>query len=144
MVEAEREVDGAVSKERSYYLCLVGSVEEFAHASRGHWSIENGLHWVLDGAFREDHNRTRKDHSAHNFAILRHIALNLLKAERSVKVGGQGQTAQLWLGPCLSLQGASWTSTNLDAFALIYSESCIDNIANTCYSNCGTPPRGVG
>ncbi len=91
MVEAEREVDGAVSKERSYYLCSICSVEEFAHASRGHWSIENGLHWVLDGAFREDHNRTRKDHSAHNFAILRHIALNLLKAERSVKVGVKGK-----------------------------------------------------
>ena len=91
MVEAEREVDGVVSSERRYYLCSVRSVKEFARAARGHWSIENGLHWVLDVAFREDHNRTRSDHSAHNFAILRHIALNLLKAERSVKVGVKGK-----------------------------------------------------
>ncbi len=91
MVEAEREVDGVVSRDRRYYLCSVRSVREFAHAARGHWGIENGLHWVLDVAFREDHNRTRTDHSAHNFAILRHIALNLLKAERSVKVGVKGK-----------------------------------------------------
>ena len=91
MVEAEREVDGTVSKERRYYLCSVSSVREFAHAARGHWGIENALHWVLDVAFREDHNRTRSDHSAHNFAILRHIALNLLKAEKSVRVGVKGK-----------------------------------------------------
>lgn len=91
MVEAEREIDGVISKERRYYLCSVNSVREFAHAARGHWGIENALHWVLDVAFREDHNRTRSDHSAHNFAILRHIALNLLKAEKSVKVGVKGK-----------------------------------------------------
>lgn len=91
MVEAEREIDGVISKDRRYYLCSVSSVREFAHAARGHWGIENGLHWVLDVAFREDHNRTRSDHSAHNFAILRHIALNLLKAEKSVKVGVKGK-----------------------------------------------------
>lgn len=56
-------------------------------AQRGHWSIENTLHWVLEVAFREDYNRTRTDHSAHNFAILRHIALNLLKGEKTAKVG---------------------------------------------------------
>ncbi len=91
MVEAEREIDAVTSKERRYYLCSVSSVQEFAHAARGHWGIENGLHWVLDVAFREDHNRTRSDHSAHNFAILRHIALNLLKAEKSVRVGVKGK-----------------------------------------------------
>ncbi|MDQ3929182.1 MAG: ISAs1 family transposase [Chloroflexota bacterium] len=91
MVEAEREVEGVISQERRYYLCSISSVREFAQAARGHWSIENALHWVLDVAFREDHNRTRSDHSAHNFAILRHIALNLLKAEKSVKVGIKGK-----------------------------------------------------
>jgi predicted transposase YbfD/YdcC len=91
MVEAERELDGVISRDRRYYLCSVNSVREFAHAARGHWGIENGLHWVLDVAFGEDHNRTRSDHSAHNFAILRHIALNLLKAEKSVKVGVKGK-----------------------------------------------------
>lgn len=87
MVQAEREVGGVVTSEKRYYLCSVGSVREFRVAQRGHWSIENNLHWVLDVAFREDHNRTRTDHSAHNFAILRHIALNLLKGERTAKVG---------------------------------------------------------
>lgn len=91
MVEAQREIDGVISKDRRYYLCSVSSVQEFAQAARGHWGIENGLHWVLDVAFREDHNRTRSDHSAHNFAILRHIALNLLKAEKSVRVGVKGK-----------------------------------------------------
>ncbi len=87
MVQAEREMAGVVTSERRYYLCSVGRVAEFRAASRGHWSIENNLHWVLDVAFREDHNRTRTDHSAHNFAILRHIALNLLKGEKTAKVG---------------------------------------------------------
>jgi hypothetical protein len=54
-------------------------------------AIENGLHWVLDVAFREDLHRTRSDHSAENFAVMRHIALNLLKAEKTVKVGIKGK-----------------------------------------------------
>ena len=87
MVQAERKLGEVVSTERRYFLCSVGSVKEFALAARGHWSIENSLHWVLDVAFREDHNRTRMDHSAENFAVLRHIALNLLKAERTLNVG---------------------------------------------------------
>ena len=58
-----------------------------AHAIREHWGIENGLHWVLDVAFREDDCRVRKDNAAENLAIIRHIAVNLLKSERSAKVG---------------------------------------------------------
>ena len=50
-------------------------------------SVENGLHWTLDIAFREDDSRLRKDNSAQNFAVLRHIALNLLKQESSLKLG---------------------------------------------------------
>lgn len=87
MVQAQRKIGEVVSTEERYFLCSVASVKEFARAARGHWSIENSLHWVLDVAFREDLNRTRTDHSAENFAILRHIALNLLKAEKSLKVG---------------------------------------------------------
>jgi len=87
MVQSERKIGEEVSTERRYFLCSVSSVKQFAEAARGHWSIENSLHWVLDVAFQEDHNRTRKDHSAENFSVLRHIALNLLKAEQTLKVG---------------------------------------------------------
>jgi predicted transposase YbfD/YdcC len=61
--------------------------QRLANAVRAHWSIENNLHWVLDVAFDEDRNRTRQGHSAANLAVIRHIALNLLKNESSRKVG---------------------------------------------------------
>ena len=56
-------------------------------AIRGHWGIENSLHWVLDIAFREDDSRVRKDNAPENLAVMRHIALNLLRQEKSLKVG---------------------------------------------------------
>jgi predicted transposase YbfD/YdcC len=59
----------------------------FLRAIRDHWQIENGLHWVLDIAFQEDASRIRKDHAPQNMAVLRHIALNLLKLERSGNIG---------------------------------------------------------
>lgn len=52
-----------------------------------HWQIENGLHWLLDIAFREDEERIRKDHAPHNMAVLRHLALDWLKQETSVSLG---------------------------------------------------------
>jgi predicted transposase YbfD/YdcC len=63
------------------------SAQSFLNAIREHWQIENGLHWVLDIAFREDESRIRKDHAPQNMAVLRHLALNLLKRDTSVKVG---------------------------------------------------------
>ena len=63
------------------------SAQAFLARIREHWQIENGLHWVLDIAFREDESRIRKDHAPQNMAVLRHMALNLLKQETSVKVG---------------------------------------------------------
>lgn len=63
------------------------SAQAFLKSVREHWQIENGLHWVLDIAFREDESRIRKDHAPQNMAVLRHMALNLLKQETSVKVG---------------------------------------------------------
>jgi predicted transposase YbfD/YdcC len=54
---------------------------------RAHWTIENSLHWVLDIAFREDDSRIRKGHAPQNFAVLRHIALNLLKQDTTLKRG---------------------------------------------------------
>lgn len=63
------------------------SASDFLQAIRDHWHIENGLHWVLDVAFREDESRIRKDHAPANMAVLRHIAVNLLKQEKSAEVG---------------------------------------------------------
>ena len=86
MVERERNVNGEVSVETGYYISSLGSeIKQLAKAVRGHWGIENSLHWVLDIAFREDESRIRKDYAPENFAVLRHIALNLLKKEPSVK-----------------------------------------------------------
>jgi len=63
------------------------SAQSFLNAIREHWQIENGLHLVLDIAFREDESRIRKDHAPQNMVVLRHLALNLLKRDTSVKVG---------------------------------------------------------
>ena len=63
------------------------SAPEFLQAIRDHWQIENGLHWVLDVAFCEDDSRIRKDHAPANVTLLRHIAVNLLKQEKTAKIG---------------------------------------------------------
>jgi predicted transposase YbfD/YdcC len=97
LVEAERVIDGVMSKDRRYYITSLDKVGDFARGVRGHWSIENGLHWVLDIAFREDESRVRKEHGAENMAVLRHIALNLLKRERS-KRGASVHTKRLTAG----------------------------------------------
>lgn len=88
MVESERCIGDKKSVERRYYISSLDSdATRLSHAIRGHWGIENSLHWVLDIAFREDESRIRKGYSPQNFAVLRHIALNLLKQEKTAKVG---------------------------------------------------------
>lgn len=80
------ESNGKTSIERRYYISSLSlSAREFSHIIRGHWSIENQLHWVLDVAFHEDDSRIRKGNAPENLAIIRHIALNLLKQEQTVK-----------------------------------------------------------
>ena len=66
-------------EETRYFITSLTDVKLFAKATRAHWGIENSLHWCLDVVFHEDLNRTRKDNSAENFAVIRHIALNVLK-----------------------------------------------------------------
>jgi predicted transposase YbfD/YdcC len=88
MVEAWRTQGDAVSYERRYYISSLGlDAKQLAESVRGHWAIENALHWVLDIAFREDDCRIRKGHAPENFAMLRHIALNLLKQEKTNRHG---------------------------------------------------------
>ena len=88
MVKSERFVGDKRSEESRYYIAsLSGDAKQALGAVRGHWGIENKVHWVLDIAFREDDCRIRKDNGAQNFAILRHIALNLLKQEKTAKCG---------------------------------------------------------
>src|SRR4051812_23727102 len=83
MVEATREIKGQISVERRYYLSsLPLNVKEFARAVRGHWGIENKLHWLLDVVFGEDQSRARSGYAAQNLATLRRLALNLLKREK--------------------------------------------------------------
>lgn len=92
LVEAEREVRGKVTVERRYYLSsLPVGVETFARAVRGHWSVENQLHWVLDVQMGEDDSRARTGYAAENLATLRRLALNLLKQEKTKKRGVRGK-----------------------------------------------------
>jgi len=72
---------------RYYILSKKLSGRKFAEAVRGHWSIENRLHWQLDVTFGEDQSRIRKGHADANFSILRRTALSLLKNNRTSKVG---------------------------------------------------------
>ena len=86
MVQRERDFNEKVTKETSYYIGSIDSdAKKFGNAVRSHWGIENSLHWVLDVSFREDESRIRRGKAPENFAVLRHIALNLIKKETSLK-----------------------------------------------------------
>ena len=77
-----------ISTERRYYLCSrLADAASLGKVVRGHWGIENNLHWSLDVVFREDQARMRRGNAAENFSILRRIALNLFRQDRSVKAG---------------------------------------------------------
>lgn len=91
-VTAQREMAKGTSVQSRYYVSsLAGQAKTLLEATRRHWSIENCLHWSLDVTFREDLSRVRKDHGPQNLAVLRQIALNLLKQETTLKRGIQGK-----------------------------------------------------
>lgn len=85
MVKSRRKViGGEEQRDTRYYLSSLEADEEtFSNYIRGHWSIENTLHWSLDVTFKEDASRKRRGHTAENFAIIRRLVLTLLKAEPS-------------------------------------------------------------
>jgi predicted transposase YbfD/YdcC len=81
MIETSVEKAGETRTERRCYISSrVLTAQAFAAAARAHWAIENGLHWVLDVEFNEDQSRIRKGHGAKNMAIVRHFAINLIRA----------------------------------------------------------------
>jgi predicted transposase YbfD/YdcC len=88
MIRSERQVNDQVEIKTRYFIASSQmKAAAFLKAKRSHWGIENRLHWILDIAFREDMSRVRKDHAPENFAILRHMAINMLKQEKTAKVG---------------------------------------------------------
>jgi predicted transposase YbfD/YdcC len=92
MVESQRQAGDQTTVTRRYFISsLKSDAKLLLHAVRGHWGIENKVHWVLDVTFREDDCRIRKGNGAENFAVLRHIALNLLRRETSTKRSIKGK-----------------------------------------------------
>jgi len=88
MIQSERHINGKVERETRYYISSLSSdAARLSQAVRSHWQVENNLHWVLDIAFAEDACRIRKDYAPENLAVVRHIALNLLSQETTLKVG---------------------------------------------------------
>lgn len=103
MVEHIRQEKGKTTVEIRYFISsLANNIEKFSRAVRGHWGVENSLHWggsalrrfpplqrlpLLDVALNEDECRIRKDNAPENFAVLRQIAVNLLGKEKRMKVG---------------------------------------------------------
>jgi predicted transposase YbfD/YdcC len=92
VVESVRQVGEEISTERRYCIAsLPQDIARFAEAVRGHWGIENNLHWQMDVSFGEDHSRARTGYAAENLATLRRMALNLLKRDKTKKRGIRGK-----------------------------------------------------
>jgi predicted transposase YbfD/YdcC len=92
MAENETHHGGKCTIERRYFITtLSANAQQFAHAVRNHWGIENRLHWVLDMSFREDECRIRRGDGAEILGVVRHIALNLLRQDKTSKRGIKGK-----------------------------------------------------
>ena len=79
-VQARREIKGIVQTDTRYYASFADLTAQAANnAIRGHWAIENSLHWVLDATFKDDQCRTRKGHGAINMALVRRFSFNLIR-----------------------------------------------------------------
>lgn len=94
-LDSMRVVKGKATIETRYFISsLPNNAKLLADSIRQHWGIENSLHWVLDVVFREDESRIKKDNAPQNFAILRHIATNLLQQDKSEKTGIKNKRLQ--------------------------------------------------
>lgn len=91
-IESARRIGEKEEHSLRYFITsMEGKAHEILSVQRAHWGIENSLHWVLDIVFNEDRCRVRKDNAAGNFAIIRKMALNLLRQDKSVKIGAHGK-----------------------------------------------------
>jgi predicted transposase YbfD/YdcC len=106
IVESERHVGQQVERKRQYYLLSFGGDgQRFASSVPSHWDIENRVHWMLDVAFRENESRIRSGDTPQNLAVLRHLALNLLRQEKTAKIGSK-RKPQSGLESAVSLTGS--------------------------------------
>lgn len=103
-IEAQRRIGKKKSKETRYFISsLTGSAQQLAEAARKHWGIENSLFWVLDVTMNEDGSRIRKDRAPENMALLRRLALNLIKKAKPAKKSVRG-----------SIKRAGWDNSFLE------------------------------
>ena len=92
---SHRQIGETLEVQTRYFISsLPAEAKTILKAKRSHWKIENQLHWVLAIAFREDESRVRQDNAAENLAVLRHMALNLLKNEKTAKGGIRAKRLQ--------------------------------------------------
>ena len=95
MIASERRLKAKVEQQTQYFITsLENDAAAILAARRAHWGIENQLHWVLDVAFREDDSRVRQGNADQNLAVMRHMALNLLKQEKTAKGGIKAKRLQ--------------------------------------------------
>jgi predicted transposase YbfD/YdcC len=100
MVESERHIGAKVTRETRFYISsLDRDAKRFGRAVRGHWGIENSLHWSLDVTFNEDGCRIRQGQAAENFSVLRHLALNLLQQDKTTRLGIKAKRFKAALDP---------------------------------------------
>jgi predicted transposase YbfD/YdcC len=93
-IRSQRRIGEEKSSEDRYHIGSIQGAKQILSTVRSHWGIENTVHWILDVVFREDDCRIRKGNGAENFAVLRHIALNLLKKEKTSKRSIKGKRLQ--------------------------------------------------